>query len=216
AVAPILALFVASELSTLFWARYLLFTLPGFVLLAALTLDRYGVPIAAGGLLVLALLAGPGQTAIRTPDGHNHATTAAAGVIAANEQPGDGIAYALNEPVVPWEARDIVARYVPAGKRPRDVFALTPQRVDGHLTATSPPSPSAKPCPTALTSSSLSTMTSGVAISAGSTPNRPSRRIVTLASEAATSAAAEATRSTMPSNSTTSSEVIARVSWTRA
>jgi len=136
AVAPILALFVASELSTLFWARYLLFTLPGFVLLAALTLDRYGVPIAAGGLLVLALLAGPGQTAIRTPDGHNHATTAAAGVIAANEQPGDGIAYALNEPVVPWEARDIVARYVPAGKRPRDVFALTPQRVDGHLTAT--------------------------------------------------------------------------------
>ena len=133
---PILALFVASELSTLFWARYLLFTLPGFVLLAALTLDRYGVPIAAGGLLVLALLAGPGQTAIRTPDGHNHATTAAAGVIAANEQPGDGIAYALNEPVVPWEARDIVARYVPAGKRPRDVFALTPQRVDGHLTAT--------------------------------------------------------------------------------
>ena len=106
------------------------------MLLAALTLDRYGVPIAAGGLLVLALLAGPGQTAIRTPDGHNHATTAAAGVIAANEQPGDGIAYALNEPVVPWEARDIVARYVPAGKRPRDVFALTPQRVDGHLTAT--------------------------------------------------------------------------------
>jgi mannosyltransferase len=135
AVAPILALFLISEVSTLFWARYLLFTLPGFVLLAALTLGRAGSRRAAALLVVLGLLAAPGQTAVRTPDGHNHATTQAAGIIAANEQPGDGIAYALNEPVVPWEARDIVARYVPAARRPRDVFAVTPQRVDGHLTA---------------------------------------------------------------------------------
>ena len=85
---------------------------------------------------MLGLLAAPGQTAIRTPDGHNHATADAAGIIAANERSGDGIAYALDERVVPWEARDIVARYVPAARRPRDVFALTPQRVDGHLTAT--------------------------------------------------------------------------------
>jgi mannosyltransferase len=139
ALAPILALYLVSELTTLFWARYLLFTLPGFVLLAALALSRLRPAGAAAFLVVLALLAAPAQTGIRTPDGHNHATTAAAGIIAANEREGDGIAYALDEPVVPWEARDIVARYVPAGKRPRDVFALTPQRVDGHLTATECP-----------------------------------------------------------------------------
>jgi mannosyltransferase len=136
AVAPILALFVIGEVITLFWARYLLYTLPGFVLLAALFLGRLSTRLAAASLIALALLAAPAQTGIRTSDGHNHATTAAAGTIAANEQPGDGIAYALNERVVPWEARDIVARYVPAAKRPRDVFAVTPQRVDGHLTAT--------------------------------------------------------------------------------
>jgi mannosyltransferase len=61
---------------------------------------------------------------------------AAARVIATNERTGDGIAYALDEPVVPWEARDIVARYVPAARQPRDVFEVVPQRVDGHLTAT--------------------------------------------------------------------------------
>jgi mannosyltransferase len=136
AVAPALALYLVSEVTTLFWARYLLFTLPGFVLLAGLALDRLGLPRATAALVVLALLAAPAQTGIRTPDGHNHATAAAAGVIAANERDGDGIAYRLDEPVVPWEARDIVARYVPADKRPRDVFAVTPQRVDGHLTAT--------------------------------------------------------------------------------
>jgi len=136
ALAPILALYLIGEVTTIFWARYLLFTLPGFVLLAALALDRLSGTVAAAALVVLALLAAPAQTGIRTPDGHNHATTAAAGVIAANERAGDGIAYALDEPVVPWEARDIVARYVPADKRPRDVFALTAQRIDGHLTAT--------------------------------------------------------------------------------
>ncbi len=136
ALAPILALYLISVVSTLFWARYLLFTLPGFVLLAAVTLGRIGTGRAVALLVVLGLLAAPGQTAIRTPDGHNHATAGAAGIIAANEQSGDGIAYALNERVVPWEARDIVARYVPAAKQPRDVFAVTPQRVDGHLTAT--------------------------------------------------------------------------------
>ena len=136
ALAPILALYLIGEVTTIFWARYLLFTLPGFVLLAALALDRLSGTVAAAALVVLALLTAPAQTGIRTPDGHNHATTAAAGVIAANERAGDGIAYALDEPVVPWEARDIVARYVPADKRPRDVFALTAQRIDGHLTAT--------------------------------------------------------------------------------
>ena len=62
----------------------------------------------------------------------------------------------------------------------------------------------------------MSTITSEVAISAGSTPNVPSRRIVTRDSVAATSVAAVATRSTMPSNSTASSLDIDSVSCTSA
>jgi mannosyltransferase len=139
ALGPILALFAIGEVTTLFWARYLLYTLPGFVLLAALKLGRLRAGHAAAILVALALVAAPAQTGIRTPDGHNHATTAAAGIIAANERAGDGIAYALDEPVVPWEARDIVARYVPAGKQPRDVFAIAPQRTGDRLAATECP-----------------------------------------------------------------------------
>lgn len=92
-------------------------------------------------LAAVALLATPGQTAVRTADGHSHATAQAAAIITANERPGDAIAYALHEPVVPWEARDIVARYVPPDRRPDDIFAVTPQRADGHLLATECPDP---------------------------------------------------------------------------
>ncbi len=42
---------------------------------------------------------------------------------------------ALHEQPEPWEARDIVARYVPAGRTPVDVFAVVPQRTDGQLLA---------------------------------------------------------------------------------
>ena len=67
-----------------------------------------------------------------------------------------------------------------------------------------------------MISSSLSTITSDVAISAGNTPKVPSRRIFTVISVAATSVAAVATRSTIPSKSTASSLDIDSVSCTSA
>jgi mannosyltransferase len=135
ALGPVLALYVAGKLTPAFWPRYLLFTMPAWVLLAALFLGRVGRVRGLAVLLALGLLGAPVQDAIRQPDGHNHATTQAAAIIATGQRPGDGIVYALHEPVVPWEARDIVARYVPADRRPRDIFAVTPQRLDGRLTA---------------------------------------------------------------------------------
>jgi mannosyltransferase len=92
---------------------------------------------------VLVLLGYPTQRLIRLPSGHSHDTEAAAAVITANERPGDAVAYALHESPEPWEARDLVARYVPAGKRPLDVFAVRPQRTDGHLLATECADPAA-------------------------------------------------------------------------
>jgi mannosyltransferase len=83
----------------------------------------------------VALLGGPTQHRIRLATGHLHATSTAGGIIAANEQPGDALVVALHEQPEPWEARDIVARYVPAARRPIDVFAVRPQRTDGHLLA---------------------------------------------------------------------------------
>ena len=68
------------------------------------------------------------------PDGHGQATSAAGTVIADHYRPGDAIAYSLLESAS-WVSRDLVERYVPARRRPRDVFAVGPQRVDGHLAA---------------------------------------------------------------------------------
>ncbi len=136
ALVPPLALFLIAQVQSVFWARYLLFTLPAWVLLAARTLGRLSLRRAATVLAVVAALGFASQLGIRVPAGHSHATSAAGAIIAANERPGDGLVVALHESPEPWEARDIVARYVPADRRPVDVFAVTPQRTDGQLLAT--------------------------------------------------------------------------------
>ncbi len=141
AIAPAVVLYVIGTATPAFFPRYLLYTMPAPVLLAAVFLARTGRIRAVVVLVVVAALGAPAQASIRGPAGHNHDTAGAAAIIARGERPGDGIVYALHEPVVPWEARDIVARYVPADRRPRDVFAVTPQRTDGRLTAVECPDP---------------------------------------------------------------------------
>jgi mannosyltransferase len=135
AIAPALVLYAIGTATPAFFPRYLLYTMPASILLAAVFLARTGRYRAVVVLAVVAALGAPAQASIRGPAGHNHDTAGAAAIIARGERPGDAIVYALHEPVVPWEARDIVARYVPADRRPRDIFAVTPQRIDGRLTA---------------------------------------------------------------------------------
>jgi mannosyltransferase len=132
---PLAALAVIGQFTPLFWPRYVLYVVPAWAVLAALALRRAPRVPAAAALLAVALLGVPAQTAIRQPDGHSQATSRAGGIIADNYQPGDGIAYSMLESAR-WVPRDIVSRYVPAARRPADVFALTPQRVGGHLAAT--------------------------------------------------------------------------------
>jgi hypothetical protein len=67
-------------------------------------------------------------------DGHSQSTSQAGAIIAGNYQAGDGLAVSLLESA-PWVARDVISRYVPENRRPRDVFALGAQRVGGHLAA---------------------------------------------------------------------------------
>ncbi|HKT01245.1 MAG TPA: glycosyltransferase family 39 protein [Rugosimonospora sp.] len=134
ALVPFAVLALVGQFAPLFYARYLLYSLPAWVLLVALALDRLSRTQALVVTLVVAVLGAPTQNAIRDPDGHSTASSLAGAVIARNELPGDAIAYKLNE-TAPWFTRDVVARYVPAAKQPLDVFQVVPQRVDAHLAA---------------------------------------------------------------------------------
>jgi mannosyltransferase len=143
ALVPPVVLALMGLVGHVFWARYLLFTMPAWVLLAALALSRLPAWRAVLAGLMIFLLGAPTQVGVRDAAGHTHATAQAAAIIATHQQPGDALAVALNEAPEPWEARDLVARYVPAARRPLDIFAVTPQRTNGKLTATECPDPAA-------------------------------------------------------------------------
>jgi mannosyltransferase len=142
AVVPPVALVLVSQALPMFLSRYLIFTTPGWALLAGAALVRIRMPLLCAAIAVLIVLGLPDQIPLRTPGGHSQATNQIATVLLANEQPGDAIAYADNEPVGSWTARDAVAHYVPANRRPSDVLAITPQRHNGQLLATECPDPS--------------------------------------------------------------------------
>jgi mannosyltransferase len=132
ALVPTGALLALSVVKPVFWYRYLLFVLPACALLAAIALARLSIARVGAVLAVVAALGWTAQVAMRGPAGHGFGTREIAAVIAAQSRPGDGVAYALPEPSVTWVGRDLVAYYVPADRRPRDVFLAGPQRVDGH------------------------------------------------------------------------------------
>lgn len=147
AVAPTIGLLLVAQVGDLWFPRYLLFTMPAWVLLAA---RAFTSPTAtpprrrrtAVIAVVLSLIAGAGALAhldVRRADGHGHDTRAVAAVITEHARPGDALVVNLAEPVVPWEARDLVAAYVPVHAQPDDVFALTAQRQGGRLLAVETP-----------------------------------------------------------------------------
>ena len=134
ALVPMAALAVIAQFTPLFWPRYLIYTVPAWVLLAALTVGRLSRGRTVAVLVAVALLGAPSQTSIRMPDGHAQATRAAGALIADNYQPGDAAAFSLLESA-PWVPRDLVSRYVTERRRPLDVFAVGPQRTDGRMAA---------------------------------------------------------------------------------
>ena len=135
AVVPMAALVVVSLVVPMLLARYLVFTLPAWALLAGFAVARTPGRWAVAAIVALALLSVPGQVAIRRGDGHDEATRAAASIIATQERPGDVAVYAENEPRGGWTTRDLVAHYVPADRRPRDPLMTRPPRTDGQLLA---------------------------------------------------------------------------------
>ena len=140
ALVPVATLIVVSLVMPMFLPRYLLYTTPGWALLAGAALARLRLPWAVAVLVAIAALAVPSQLRMRMPGGHEHqATRQAAAVVAAHRQPGDGIVYADDEPVGAWTARDAITHYLPVASRPGDVLATKPPRTDGLLLATECP-----------------------------------------------------------------------------
>ena len=141
AVAPLIGLFAVSQVTALWLPRYLLFTAPAWALLAGTALGRARLVRGVAVLAVLAAVCGTAQATIRKPDGHLQATREAAVLIESQMLPGDAIVYSSGDTGVDVYGtpdrvgRDLVAHYIPAGRRPADVLQLVPQRTGGRVTA---------------------------------------------------------------------------------
>jgi mannosyltransferase len=135
ALLPAATLFTIGHFMPLWQPRYVLFTVPAWVLLAAGTLDR--IPLVRGLLVVAAvgLVSLPAQITIRGEAGHEQDTHKLATIIANNEQPGDGIVYGTDDPGGGWVGRDTVAHYLSPGSRPKDLMATQPQRTNRKVLA---------------------------------------------------------------------------------
>lgn len=150
ALVPVLVIWVASHGKVSYWAtRYLIFTLPawavaagcGVAALAAfarMPAVRYGMAVVV--LALTALAGATAEAAIREPQAHNWWTypapsgdiplgyAQAAGIVAAHEQPGDGVAYQIGDHDR-WAVDLGVTYYLRNRQAPRVVFeALTAQQ----------------------------------------------------------------------------------------
>ncbi|MDI1465499.1 glycosyltransferase family 39 protein [Catellatospora sp. KI3] len=161
ALLPPALVLAATPLVNLMLSRYLLFTLPAWVLLAAVTLRRgaaLGVTafvaaargrfapvtprsgrswaVVAAGLAVLGALALPGQVDARTlPAGNQPDLRTAAQIIKARLEPGDAIAYGGTTHGGPRVFRRGMAFELRDVTAPKDVFVSVPSQATGTFNA---------------------------------------------------------------------------------
>lgn len=155
--APIVVVWVISRGPEHYWTfRYMLFTVPAWAVSAGLGVrelwrclpgspgrPRFRAAVAAVLVAVVGLLGIGDQRAIRTVEAHNVWAyplvppngvpidyTGAAGVIAADERPGDGIVYQVSDENR-YEIDMAIAYYLRGKPAPRPVFQVgTPVRAD--------------------------------------------------------------------------------------
>ncbi|MEU5726500.1 glycosyltransferase family 39 protein [Micromonospora sp. NPDC047738] len=131
AVVPPLGLLLVAQVTPVWLPQYLLFTLPAWAMLGAAALSRARLGWAAGVLAAIAVIGVPAQADLREPDGHQQASRRLAAVVERRLQPNDGAVYGSSDAGDGRVGRDLVAHYLPADRRPRDVLATGPQRADG-------------------------------------------------------------------------------------
>ena len=155
AIVPVLVVWVVSHGTVSYWTtRYFIFTLPAWAVAAgtgaAAVAARIRAPWARYGaaavLVALPLAAGAtAQAAVREPLAHNWSTypapsgdipvdyAQAANIIAAHEQPGDGMAFQVSDDDR-WQANDGVLYYLGDRPAPRTVFQAQTAQQAGLLT----------------------------------------------------------------------------------
>ncbi|MFG1829970.1 glycosyltransferase family 39 protein [Micromonospora chersina] len=120
AVVPPLGLLLVAQATPVWSPSSLLFTLPAWATLAAVALSRVRARWWVAASAALALIGAPAHAALRAPDGHGQATREVAEIVGARRLPGDGAVYG------DADARTLVARYLPADRRPTDLLAAAP------------------------------------------------------------------------------------------
>jgi mannosyltransferase len=135
AVVPAIGLAIVSQVTPMWIARYLLFIVPGWMLLASHALRQATILRGTVGVLLLGALAFPSQLDLRKPTGHQQDTKSIALVLLEHSLPGDTIVYGAFANGDQRVSRDAVNRYVPADKRPEDVLMTKPARTDGFFGA---------------------------------------------------------------------------------
>ena len=138
AFVPLAGLIVAGFAEPVYVARYVLVAIPPLTVLAAAAAVQAGRIPAVLALTLVAVLGYPAQRDVRGPAGHSEDSARIAAVIRPLYRPGDVAVFPDTHPSIPWAARDIYARYLPA-PRPPDVLQVTPQRTDGRFLATECP-----------------------------------------------------------------------------
>jgi mannosyltransferase len=134
AIVPPAALYVAGLLLGSVWLpRYMLFVLPAWVVLAAMTLMRGPVAGAVGVIALIAVVSIPTHRQWREPAGHNLGSKQAAAIIGERYQPGDVVVYGTTGPGQVLSVRDLVNHYVPADRRPAEPLLRRAPRTDGKV-----------------------------------------------------------------------------------
>jgi mannosyltransferase len=135
ALVPAAGLAGAALVTPLWVARYLLFVVPAWALLAALTLRRLTVLRGLVAVLGMAALSVPAQFAVRDVGGHDIASRDIAAVIRSNDLPGDTILFGPFANGDQRTSRDAVLRYLAPDERPLDKLMVQPPRTNGSLGA---------------------------------------------------------------------------------
>ncbi|MEO3777245.1 glycosyltransferase family 39 protein [Micromonospora sp. B11E3] len=123
AVVPPLALLLLAQVAPVWLPQGLLFTLPAWATLGGVALARARPGWSVAVLAAIALVGAPAQVALREPDGHQQATRQLAAIIERGMRPGDGVVYGPADTADGRAGRDLLARYLPAARRPADVLA---------------------------------------------------------------------------------------------
>ncbi|GGK77781.1 glycosyltransferase family 39 protein [Mangrovihabitans endophyticus] len=141
AFTPLLVLLAADQVMPIWVTRYVLVAVPALAALAAAAMLRFGRTQAVVALALTVALGVSTHLRIREPDGHGEDSARIASVIGPRWRPGDVVVFADSHRSIPWAARDIYQRYLPA-PRPPDVLRVSAQRTDGRFLATECPAAS--------------------------------------------------------------------------